>query len=151
MPTTTRYREREEVRAWGARDPLTRLRTHLTGVGALTAELEAEYAAGAERIAAAMREALNTDTDIDPEDLFRFVTETRSPARGAVADAPRRDRTDAGGGCRRDRACHHRRFPMTIAHEDVRVDERPSHVSTMSMAAALNLALADAIRPTRMS
>ncbi|AXL11565.1 pyruvate dehydrogenase (acetyl-transferring) E1 component subunit alpha [Microbacterium foliorum] len=77
----TRYREREEVRAWGARDPLTRLRTHLTGVGALTAELEAEYAAGAERIAAAMREALNTDTDIDPEDLFRFVTETRSPQR----------------------------------------------------------------------
>lgn len=77
----TRYREREEVRAWVARDPLTRLRTHLTGVGALTAELEAEYAAGAERIAAAMREALNTDTDIDPEDLFRFVTETRSPQR----------------------------------------------------------------------
>ena len=77
----TRYREREEVRAWVTRDPLTRLRTHLTGVGALTAELEAEYAAGAERIAAAMREALNTDTDIDPEDLFRFVTETRSPQR----------------------------------------------------------------------
>ncbi|KAA0959665.1 pyruvate dehydrogenase (acetyl-transferring) E1 component subunit alpha [Microbacterium sp. ANT_H45B] len=75
----TRYRERDEVRAWAARDPLTRLRTHLTGVGALTAELEAEYAAGAERIAAAMREALNADSDLDPEDLFRFVTETRSP------------------------------------------------------------------------
>ncbi|WP_314096252.1 pyruvate dehydrogenase (acetyl-transferring) E1 component subunit alpha [Microbacterium foliorum] len=75
----TRYRERDEVRAWVARDPLTRLRTHLTGVGALTAELEAEYAAGAERIATAMREALNADSDLDPEDLFRFVTETRSP------------------------------------------------------------------------
>jgi len=75
----TRYRERDEVRAWVARDPLTRLRTHLTGVGALTAELETEYAAGAERIATAMREALNADSDIDPEDLFRFVTETRSP------------------------------------------------------------------------
>ena len=35
---------------------------------------------------------------------------------------------------------------MTIAHEDIRVDERSSAVSTMSMAAALNLALADAIQ-----
>ncbi|WP_341956819.1 pyruvate dehydrogenase (acetyl-transferring) E1 component subunit alpha [Microbacterium sp. LWH13-1.2] len=75
----TRYRERAEVQAWVARDPLTRLRAHLTDTGALTSELEAEYAAGAEDIAAAMREALNTDSDIDPEDLFRFVTETRSP------------------------------------------------------------------------
>ena len=75
----TRYRERAEVQAWVARDPLARLRAHLSDIGALTPELEAEFAAGAERIAAAMREALNTDTDIDPEDLFRFVTETRSP------------------------------------------------------------------------
>ncbi|WP_431073880.1 pyruvate dehydrogenase (acetyl-transferring) E1 component subunit alpha [Microbacterium phyllosphaerae] len=75
----TRYRERAEVQAWVARDPLARLRAHLSDIGALTPELEAEYAAGAERIAAAMREALNTDTDIDPEDLFRFVTDTRSP------------------------------------------------------------------------
>lgn len=75
----TRYRERAEVQSWVARDPLARLRTHLTETGALTTDLEAEYAAGAERIAAAMRDALNTDADIDPEDLFRFVTETRSP------------------------------------------------------------------------
>lgn len=74
----TRYREREEVQAWVARDPLTRLRAHLTETGALTADLEAEYAAGAELTAAAMRDALNTDADLDPEDLFRFVTETRS-------------------------------------------------------------------------
>jgi 2-oxoisovalerate dehydrogenase E1 component alpha subunit len=26
-----------------------------------------------------MRAALNTDADLDPEDLFRFVTATRSP------------------------------------------------------------------------
>ena len=77
----TRYRERAEVQAWVARDPLTRLRTYLTGTGALTEELEAEYADGAEQTAAAMREALNTDADIDPEDLFRFVTESRSPQR----------------------------------------------------------------------
>lgn len=75
----TRYREREEVQAWVARDPLTRLHTHLTASGALTDELENEIAAGAEEIAAAMRSALNTDTDLDPEDLFRFVTTERSP------------------------------------------------------------------------
>ncbi|WP_455904440.1 alpha-ketoacid dehydrogenase subunit beta [Microbacterium sp.] len=34
---------------------------------------------------------------------------------------------------------------MTIAHDDVRIDMRVAAVSTMSMAAALNLALADAI------
>lgn len=77
----TRYRDREEVRAWVARDPLTRLRAHLRATGILTDDLEAEYASGAERIAGAMRDALNTDADIDPEDLFRFVTATRSPQR----------------------------------------------------------------------
>ncbi|GGM44136.1 pyruvate dehydrogenase (acetyl-transferring) E1 component subunit alpha [Microbacterium saperdae] len=75
----TRYREREEVQAWGARDPLVRLRTYLAGIGALDDAAEAQFAAGAETIATAMRAALNTDTDLDPEDLFRFVTETRSP------------------------------------------------------------------------
>ncbi|WP_341939900.1 pyruvate dehydrogenase (acetyl-transferring) E1 component subunit alpha [Microbacterium sp. LWH10-1.2] len=75
----TRYRERAEVQAWVARDPLTRLRAHLTASGVLDEALDAEYAAGAETIAQAMRDALNTDAELDPEDLFRFVTATRSP------------------------------------------------------------------------
>ncbi|WP_372967798.1 pyruvate dehydrogenase (acetyl-transferring) E1 component subunit alpha [Microbacterium sp.] len=75
----TRYRERAEVQAWVARDPLTRLRAHLTRTGALTAELESEYSAEAEVTATAMRDALNTDRDLDPEDLFRFVHQTRTP------------------------------------------------------------------------
>ncbi|MFK3676248.1 thiamine pyrophosphate-dependent enzyme [Microbacterium sp. NPDC090218] len=74
-----RYREREEVQAWIARDPLARLRAHLTATGALAPEAEERFASGAEEIAAAMRTALNTDADLDPEDLFRFVTATRSP------------------------------------------------------------------------
>ncbi len=77
----TRYREREEVQTWIARDPLSRLRAHLAATGVLDEETETEYAAGAEEIAAAMRAALNTDAELDPEDLFRFVTETRSPQR----------------------------------------------------------------------
>ncbi|MFD6817352.1 MULTISPECIES: pyruvate dehydrogenase (acetyl-transferring) E1 component subunit alpha [Microbacterium] len=75
----TRYRERDEVQAWIARDPLLRLRAHLTAAGALDEDTEKRFAAGAEEIAAAMREALNTDADLDPEDLFRFVTTSRSP------------------------------------------------------------------------
>jgi len=75
----TRYRERDEVQAWVARDPLTRLRAYLTATGALDDETDQEYAAGAERIAGDMRAALNADADLDPEDLFRFVTATRSP------------------------------------------------------------------------
>lgn len=74
----TRYRERDEVRAWVARDPLARLRTHLVQAGALDDEAEERFATGAEEIATAMRAALNTDADLDPEDLFRFVTATRS-------------------------------------------------------------------------
>lgn len=75
----TRYRERDEVQSWVARDPLARLRRHLIETGVLDDDTEAMFAAGAERIAAAMRTALNTDADLDPEDLFRFVTATRSP------------------------------------------------------------------------
>lgn len=74
----TRYRERDEVQAWIARDPLLRLRAHLTAAGALDTATEEKFAAGAEEIAVAMRAALNTDADLDPEDLFRFVTAERS-------------------------------------------------------------------------
>ncbi|WP_336645927.1 pyruvate dehydrogenase (acetyl-transferring) E1 component subunit alpha [Microbacterium sp. USHLN186] len=75
----TRYREREEVQAWIARDPLTRLRTHLVSRGALTPEDEQSIAASAERIADELRIALNEDAQLDPEDLFRHVTAERSP------------------------------------------------------------------------
>lgn len=75
----TRYRERADVQAWRARDPLTRLRAHLSRTGLLTDELDAAFSEAAEETATAMRAALSTDPALDPEDLFRFVTETRSP------------------------------------------------------------------------
>ncbi|MFS0893070.1 thiamine pyrophosphate-dependent enzyme [Microbacterium sp. 179-I 3D3 NHS] len=74
----TRYRERAEVQAWEARDPLIRLRAHLSSTGAITAADEQRFALGADEIAAAMRAALGTDVEPDPEDLFRFVTRDRS-------------------------------------------------------------------------
>ena len=75
----TRYRERAEVQAWVERDPLTRLRTHLVAQGALSDEDERRIAEGAEDVAAELRAALNADAELDPEDLFRFVTAERSP------------------------------------------------------------------------
>jgi pyruvate dehydrogenase E1 component alpha subunit len=98
----TRYREREEVQAWVARDPLTRMRTYLVSRGLLDDALEEQLAAGAESIAAALRSALNADADLDPEDLFRYVRAERSPQleeqwqllRGEIE---RTQLTEAGG------------------------------------------------------
>src|SRR5690606_8777615 len=75
----TRYRAREEVQAWEARDPLRRMAAHLRATGMLDDARQSELDAGADAIAAELRTALSTDTEPDPEDLFRFVTAARSP------------------------------------------------------------------------
>lgn len=75
----TRYRERAEVQAWADRDPLLRLRAHLTEAGELDEAAEADIAQEAERTAAALRDAMNRDVRPDPEDLFRFVHAERTP------------------------------------------------------------------------
>ena len=101
----TRYRERAEVQAWLARDPLQRLRAHLVAEGLLDEALEEEYAAGAERIAEDLRDALNADADLDLEDLFRFVRTERSSQldeqwqllRGELSRTPA---TPTAGGAR---------------------------------------------------
>lgn len=69
----TRYREREEVSRWVARDPLTRLRTYLRESGALDDDAETRFAAEAERIAIELRAAMNRDVSVDPADLFAHV------------------------------------------------------------------------------
>ena len=95
----TRYRERAEVQAWMHRDPLLRLRAYLRGTGALDDAHEAEFSAGADRIAADLRDALNADAELDPRDLFRFVTAMPSPQRdeqwGMLRDELERDDTGA--------------------------------------------------------
>lgn len=75
----TRYRERAEVQAWVERDPLTRLAARLRAHGALDDEREAAFAAEAEETATQLRDAMNTDRMLDPEDLFRFVYADRPP------------------------------------------------------------------------
>ncbi len=75
----SRYRDSEEVRAWIDRDPLTRVRTYLTSRDALDEAAEESIAAEAEAVAEELREALNADTELDPEDLVRHVYATRPP------------------------------------------------------------------------
>jgi pyruvate dehydrogenase E1 component alpha subunit len=74
-----RYRSTDEVDGWVRRDPLLRLRTHLVASGALTDELEAEFAAAAEELATRTRDGLNRDARVDPEEMFAHVYATPTP------------------------------------------------------------------------
>lgn len=75
----TRYRSRDEVDSWLARDPVTRLREHLGRRGLLEAAAVAALEAQAEAEAAALRQRMNTGTRHDPADLFRYVYAEQTP------------------------------------------------------------------------
>jgi pyruvate dehydrogenase E1 component alpha subunit len=75
----TRYRTDDEVASWVGRDPLVRLRTYLTGVGALDKAREQEIADAAEAMAAAVRAGVGAETPVDPEELFAHVYATPTP------------------------------------------------------------------------
>jgi 2-oxoisovalerate dehydrogenase E1 component alpha subunit len=69
----TRYRDRAEVRAWRARDPIARLAACLSARGLLDQEGSARLADEAERLAASVRERMSGDVSVDPGDLFDHV------------------------------------------------------------------------------
>lgn len=69
----TRYRSSTEVEPWLARDPLARMRSYLTSAGLLDDDADNDFAADAERVAARMRDGLNAEVQVDPQDLFRYV------------------------------------------------------------------------------
>lgn len=94
----TRYREREEVQAWVDRDPLTRVRNYLRAEGLLDDEAEAAMAETAEGIAAELRDAMNAEPELNPEELFAHVY-TERPATLDAQWAMLQDeieRTEAG-------------------------------------------------------
>ncbi len=76
----TRYRDRAEVEEWLAKDPIDRLRAHLSDRGLLTEAADAEIAASAEAEATRLRGRMNIDTEHDPRALFRDVYATQTPA-----------------------------------------------------------------------
>jgi pyruvate dehydrogenase E1 component alpha subunit len=68
-----RYRDEAEVRSWLDRDPITRLETYLTSEGLLSAAAKQQVAEAAEQFAAQVRDEMNKDTDVDPDELFAYV------------------------------------------------------------------------------
>jgi 2-oxoisovalerate dehydrogenase E1 component alpha subunit len=75
----TRYRDAAEVAAWEARDPIQRLETFLSASGALADEDIGAARQEAEAFADRLREELNDDPDVDPEELFTHVFAEPTP------------------------------------------------------------------------
>ena len=79
----TRYREDAEVKEWEARDPLRRMSAFLTDRGVLTDEVAESITADAEQVAASLRDAMNTDVELDPLELFDHVYTVQTPQLAA--------------------------------------------------------------------
>lgn len=78
----SRYRSQDDVEKWIPKDPLSRMRTYLRDLAVLDDDGETRIAAAAEEMAATLRDGLNTDPVVNPEDLFNFVfTEKTSQLR----------------------------------------------------------------------
>ena len=92
----SRYRSDEEVRQWVPRDPLLRMKAYLASAGVLTAAVEEEIAAEAERVATVLRDGLNTEVDVDPQDLFRFVYSQPTPQLREQAEMLREELSREG-------------------------------------------------------
>ncbi len=94
----TRYRQDEDVQAWGARDPLTRIETFLRAQGLLDDELAASITAEAEEMAGHIRAGLNTDVPPDYRHMFDHVyaqpTAQLQEQSAVVAEEMERDTTD---------------------------------------------------------
>ena len=131
----TRYRRQDEVDRWLARDPLARIRQHLLARGLLDEPAVAALDAEAEAEAAALRQRLNTDSAGDPADLFRHVYAEQTPAlrwQQQELAAELAAAADRSGG-----------IAMTAIAE--RSHAAPVTTPEVTMAAALNQALADAL------
>ncbi|MFC5500878.1 pyruvate dehydrogenase (acetyl-transferring) E1 component subunit alpha [Lysinimonas soli] len=76
----TRYRGKSEEAEWRALDPIERLATYLTEIGALTDTVRAEIMDAAEELAERTRDAMNTDAVLDPLELFDHVYAAERPA-----------------------------------------------------------------------
>jgi len=69
----SRYRDDEEVEAWRARDPISRLRLYLDGAGLWNDELESQLAAEVHAWVDEQVQALEAMPPHSPEDLFKYM------------------------------------------------------------------------------
>lgn len=86
----TRYRTHEEEDEWRRLDPIARLETYLETRGAFGTDERARIAAEADGLAAATRDVMNAEPQLDPLDLFDHVYAAPRPAlieqRAQLAD-----------------------------------------------------------------
>jgi pyruvate dehydrogenase E1 component alpha subunit len=75
-----RYRDSDEVEAWLARDPISRLETFLRARGQLDDDAVVAIRAEADRFADGVRVRMNADPVLDPDELFEHVLAIPSPA-----------------------------------------------------------------------
>ncbi|MEV6104451.1 pyruvate dehydrogenase (acetyl-transferring) E1 component subunit alpha [Streptomyces sp. NPDC051940] len=75
----TRYRTDGEVETWRAHDPITLLERELKDRGILDEDGIDAARAAAEEMAAALRERMNADAELDPMDLFTHVYAEPTP------------------------------------------------------------------------
>ena len=69
----TRYRNADEVQAWLARDPISRLEAYLRSQSLLSDADVTAIAGEADRLAADVRTRMNADVAVDPAELFEHV------------------------------------------------------------------------------
>ena len=76
----TRYRDGAEVDIWKRRDPIVRLESYLRSTGALDDGSVEAIAADAEEFAAEVRDAMNTEAERNPLEIFDHVYAHARPA-----------------------------------------------------------------------
>jgi 2-oxoisovalerate dehydrogenase E1 component alpha subunit len=69
----TRYRSADEVQAWLARDPISRLEAYLRSRSLLSAADVTAVAQEAAQLAADVRTSMNAEVTVDPAELFEHV------------------------------------------------------------------------------
>ncbi|HXR73386.1 thiamine pyrophosphate-dependent enzyme [Actinocrinis sp.] len=74
-----RYRDTSEVDLWLGRDPVDRLARYLTAIGHLDAGLDTAIGEEGAKYAAAMREELVREPEVDPADMFDHVFASPTP------------------------------------------------------------------------
>ena len=140
----TRYRASAEVSAWLERDPIARLEAYLRAGALLDDAAAGRLAAEAERLAEDVRMSMNADVSVDPAELFEHVyarpTAALERQRAALLaelaelEEPAHDHRDVTGPDGR----HRPPGPASQATP-------PAGPSQVTMAAALNRALADSL------
>ncbi len=75
-----RYREKSDEAKWKLLDPVERIEKYLLNIGALTDTVRMDIAEAGEVLAAATRDAMNTEPVLDPLELFDHVYRADRPA-----------------------------------------------------------------------